>query len=309
MEPLSRNKKMLCFGYGYTASHLHAALAPFGWSFIGTTTDADKKIALKKSGVEAYIFDRNHAVPDPLRTFRDVTHVLLSVPPDDRGDPVFDVHGEDLAALPNLEWVGYLSMTGIYGNHDGKWVDETTPPAPTSRRGSLRLKAELQWQSLSTLPLHLFRVSGIYGPGRSAIESVRSGNSRRIEKPGHVFNRIHVADIVQTLIASINRPNAGSVYNLADDLPAPSYEVIAYACALAGIEPLPLVPFDQVDMAPMARSFYKDNKRVKNEKIKTELGVQLLYPDYKVGLDACFKEEKGQDTPPLFIRTDTTSTQ
>lgn len=293
-SPLLRDGKMFCFGFGYTAGFLSEKLMASGWHVSGTTTDPEKKAFLKKNGIDACLFDRNNTIPDPRRTFKDVTHILLSVPPDADGDPVFDVHGGDLSGLKNLKWIGYLSTTAVYGNQDGMWVDETTLPAPDSRRGSIRLKAEQQWQSLwlnEGLPLHVFRLSGIYGPGRSAIDSVRSGTARCIDKPGHLFNRIHVDDIVQTLIASMNKPNPGSIYNLADDMPSASHDVIRFACNLIGMSPPPLIPFDQAEMAPIVRSFYKDNKRIKNDKIKNELGVELTYPDYHSGLQACLAVE------------------
>lgn len=288
------NGKIFCFGFGYTAGFLSERLMVAGWSVAGTTTDPEKKPFLKKNGIEAWLFDRNHSIPDPLCTFEDVTHVLLSVPPDAEGDPVFDAHGPDLARMKNLKWVGYLSTTGVYGNHDGNWIDETTPPAPDSRRGSVRLRAEQHWQSLylnEGLPLHIFRLAGIYGPGRSAIDSVRSGTARCIEKAGHVFNRIHVEDVAQVLQASMNKPQPGSIYNLADDMPSPSHDVIRFACNLIGIAPPPLIPFDQAEMAPIVRSFYKDNKRIRNDKIKNELGITLSYPDYRSGLQACLAVE------------------
>lgn len=290
IEPLARNKKLFCFGYGYTASFLADRLKPFGWKIAGTTTDPEKKKFMKQAGISALLYDHNHTVNDPHETFRDVTHVLLSIPPAAEGDPVVDVHGLDLAKMPNIEWVGYLSTTAVYGNQDGNWVDENTTPEPTSRRGSLRLRAEQQWQFLHMhdgLPLHIFRLSGIYGPGRSAIDSVRAGTATRIDKPGHVFNRIHVADIAQALIASMNTPKPGAIYNLSDDLPSSSNDVVTLACGLVGIDPPPLVQFNQTEMAPIVRSFYKDNKRVKNDRIKVELGVELLYPDYRTGLQAC----------------------
>lgn len=307
-EPAHRDKKLFCFGYGYTASFLAEHLKNFGWKVAGTTTDPEKADFMRKSGVEAVLFDDLHAINDPHRIFRGVTHVLFSVPPGAGGDPVFAAHGEDIAAIPTLEWAGYLSTTGVYGNQDGGWVDEATPPDPSSRRGTLRLRAEQQWQSLHLhegMPLHVFRLSGIYGPGRSAIEAVRAGTARRIEKKGHVFNRIHVEDIVRTLVASMNRPNPGAVYNLADDLPSPSHEVISFACNLVGIAPPPLLSFDQIEMAPIVRSFYKDNKKVRNDRVKNELGVELAYPDYRAGLQACFAPEASAMEFLKFTKDDT----
>lgn len=294
VEPTTRNKKLFCFGYGYTASFLSDRLRQFDWQIAGTTTDPEKKVYLKKSGIDAMLFDQNHMINDPVRTFADVTHVLLSIPPGAEGDPVAEIHGLDLADMKHLEWVGYLSTTAVYGNLDGGWADETTPTAPTSRRGSLRTLAEDQWRSLyitDGLPLHIFRLAGIYGPGRSAVDSVRTGTAKRIDKPDHVFNRIHVEDIVQTLIASMNQPSPGSIYNLSDDNPSPSHEVISFACNLAGCDVPPLIPYDQTEMAPIVRSFYKDNKRVRNDKIKDALGIELLYPDYRAGLQACMDIE------------------
>jgi nucleoside-diphosphate-sugar epimerase len=295
VEPLLHNKKLFCFGFGYTAGFLAEKLMAHSWKVAGTTTSAEKRDFLKKSGIEAWLFDQTRNIPDPPSTFEQVTHVLLSVPPNASGDPVFNAHGADLAALKNLEWVGYLSTTAVYGNKNGSWVDEKTPPAPSSRRGSQRLKAEEQWQSLylnEGLPLHTFRLSGIYGPTRSAIDSVRSGTAQCIDKPGHMFNRIHVEDIVQVLIASMNKPHPGGIYNLADDAPSASSDVIRFACNLIGTDPPPLVPFDQAEMAPIVRSFYEDNKRIHNDAIKNELGVQLAYPDYHSGLKACLEVEQ-----------------
>lgn len=301
LEPLARNKHLFCFGFGYTAGFLSEALMLHDWKISGTTTGARKRDFLRKNNVDAWLFDRSRPIADPPETLEDVTHILLSIPPNNDGDPVYNVHGMDLAALKNLEWVGYLSTTGVYGDQDGNWVDERTPPAPSSRRGSSRLKAEEQWQSLCLhegLPLHIFRLAGIYGPGRSAIDAVRSGTATCIDKPGHAFNRIHVEDIVQTLIASMNKPHPGSIYNLADDAPSPSYEVIRLACNLLGQEVPPLIPFNQAEMPPIVRSFYKDNKRVHNDAIKNELGVQLIHPNYHSGLQSCLEVE--QETSELL---------
>jgi nucleoside-diphosphate-sugar epimerase len=290
----AREKKLFCFGYGYTAAALASVLRGEGWHIAGTTTDPDKRAQMAADGIEAELFEPTRHLPDPFGSFRGVTHVLLSIPPTRSGDPAFEAHAHDLLECGTIEWAGYLSTTGVYGNHDGGWIDEETPLAPTSQRGSQRARAEEQWQSLALnedFPLHIFRLSGIYGPGRSALDTVRSGTARRIDKPGHVFNRIHVDDIVQTLLASIEKPNAGAVYNLADDYPSSSHEVIAFACNLLGLCPPEMVAYEQVDVAPMVRSFYSDNKRVKNDRIKHELGVTLRYPDYRAGLQACMDAE------------------
>lgn len=290
-------KRLFCFGFGYTATFLAEALQAQGWSVAGTTTSARKRDFMRQQGVDAFLLDRNRPLDDPRKALTDATHVLLSIPPNPEGDTVFAAHGGDLVTIPKkLEWVGYLSATAVYGNQDGAWVTEQTPAAPASRRGSLRLKAEEQWQSLylnEGLPLHIFRLAGVYGPGRSAVDAVRSGyETRCVDKPGHAFNRIHIDDVVQTLIASINKPNPGAIYNVADDEPTTSYEVIRFACNLLGVDTPPLVPYDQAELAPIVRSFYKDNKRVRNDLIKSELGVTLHYPDYRSGLQACLAVEQ-----------------
>jgi nucleoside-diphosphate-sugar epimerase len=310
VEPAARNKKLFCFGFGYTAGFFAERLISYGWQVSGTTTSAKKRDFLKKNGIDALLFDRTHPIPDLNKTFAGVTHILLSVPPDKDGDPVFNACGQEIAALKTLEWAGYLSTTGVYGNQDGNWVSESTPPAPSSRRGSQRLKAEEQWQSLwlhEGLPLHIFRLAGIYGPARSALDSVRSGTAQCIDKPGHVFNRIHVEDIVQTLVASINKPRPGAIYNLADDSPAASHEVIRFACNLVGLAAPPLIPFESAELAPIVRSFYKDNKRVHNDLIKDELGVKLAYPDYRSGLQACVDVEHETSELMKFSVSDTFS--
>lgn len=287
------DKHLFCFGYGYSCAYLGQVLAQEGWALSGTTRDKEKKHFLTSQGIQSYLFDRDIPLADPLYSLRDVTHLLISTPPGDDGDPSFNMHAQDLLHLPKLEWIGYLSTTGPYGDRDGEWVDENTRPRPTTQRGSRRLKAEDQWLSLlqeHDLPVHIFRLAGIYGPERSAIESVRCGIARRINKPGQAFSRIHVHDIVQVLRASIMRPAPGEIYNLCDDLPAPSHEVIAYACDLIGVEPPPLLHYTEADLAPITMSFYKDNKRVRNDKIKNDLGVTLYYKSYKEGLRQCLEE-------------------
>jgi len=290
------SRRLFCFGLGYSALGLVRRLRPKGWVIAGTCRDDDRRAELAREGVEAYLFDRPFA--DIAAALADTSHLLSSVPPDAAGDPVIAQYGSTLAAIGgSLTWMGYLSTTGVYGDRAGDWVDETSPLRPSGERGRRRCEAEAAWLGLLRqhgVPVHLFRLAAIYGPGRSALDQVRSGAARRIDKPGQIFSRIHVEDIATVLEASMARPRPGTVYNVCDDMPAAPQTVIAFACALLGVEPPPLVPFDQADLSPMARSFYDDNKRVDNARMKRELGVRLRYPDYMAGLRALMN--KGQAT-------------
>ncbi len=287
--------RLFCFGLGFTATRLAHRLLRQGWAVDGTCRDPDKARALGREGIPARVFDGERPLEAVEEAFDGVTHVLVSVPPDEAGDPVVRHHGADLARLPALAWLGYLSTTGVYGDRGGGWVDEDSALEPTTERGRRRLEAERQWLSLwraRGLPAHLFRLVGIYGPGRSALDSLRAGRARRIDKPGQVFNRIHVDDIGTALIASMERPAPGTAYNIADDDPAPSPDVMAHAAALLGQEPPPLVAFDEAGLSPMARSFYAENKRVRNDRMKRALGVALRFPSYKDGLAAQLAAER-----------------
>ena len=286
-------RRLFCFGYGFSASVLAARVLPQGWAVAGTTRKPDKLAALAAEGVEAFLLDRDRPLDDPAAALAGATHVLISAPPDARGDPVLDQHAADILACRGIEWLGYLSTTGVYGDRGGAWVDEDSALEPTGPRGERRLAAERGWLGLwrdHGLPVHLFRLAGIYGPGRNALETVRRGRAQRIDKPGQVFSRIHVEDIASVLAASIAAPNPGGAYNLCDDDPAAPEAVIAHACALLGVEAPPLVPFEAAELSDMARSFYRDNKRVSNARIKAELGVALAYPDYRTGLAALLAE-------------------
>lgn len=280
-------RRLFCFGLGYSALALADTLRAEGWGIAGTCRTPETLTALRGRGLDAHLFERAHLLaPSALEG---VTHVLQSIPPDAEGDPVLALQRATLARLPQLRWFGYLSTTGVYGDRGGGWVDEQSDLQPTGERGRRRVAAEVGWSRLAHaegLPLHIFRLAGIYGPGRSALDSLRAGTARRIIKPGQVFSRIHVADIVQVLRASLARPSPGAVYNVCDDDPAPPWEVIEYAAQLLGVPPPPAVPFEQAELSEMARSFYDDNKRVRNERIKRELGVQLMYPSYREGLRA-----------------------
>jgi nucleoside-diphosphate-sugar epimerase len=284
--------RLFCFGLGYSAAVLARTLSGAGWTIAGTTRDAATCAALAAEGYAMHRFSRERPLRDPDAALAGATHLLLSVPPDERGDPVLECHGAAVAELSGLRWLGYLSTTGVYGDRGGGWVDEDTPPRPAGERGRRRLAAEQAWQSLAQahgLPLHIFRLAGIYGPGRSAFDTVRAGRAQIVDKPGHVFSRIHVEDLAAVLRASIDRPRPGAVYAVCDDEAAPPGDVIAFACALLGVAPPVPVPFDAAALSPMARSFYADNKRVANRRIKEELGVRLRYPTYREGLRALMR--------------------
>ncbi len=284
--------RLFCFGLGFSARVLAQRLKARSWRIAGTTRSEESRRRLESEGFEVHLLPPDGSLADPAEALAGTTHVLSSVPPDDEGDPVVRRHGAALAAMPGLAWIGYLSTTGVYGDRDGGWVDEESALRPTGKRGRLRVAAEQAWLELGRregLPVHIFRLAGIYGAGRNALESVKAGRAKRIDKPGQVFSRIHVEDIAAVLEASIARPNPGRIYNVCDDDPCPPAEVIAHACALLEVTPPPLVPFAEAELSPMGRSFYQDSKRVSNRRIKEELGVALRYPDYRAGLDALLR--------------------
>ncbi|MBT3398703.1 MAG: SDR family oxidoreductase [Rhodospirillaceae bacterium] len=284
------SRTLLVFGLGFSARVLVDRLRPAGWSVRATARSADKVAALRAEGIDAFLFDGAAPIADISGALDGVSHLLLSVPPGADGDPVLNHHGGDIAArADDIAWAGYLSTTGVYGDRAGGWVDETSELIPATERGRRRVDAEAGWCRLwqeSGLPIHLFRLAGIYGPGRSALETVRAGNARRVVKEGQVFSRTHVADIATVLEASITRPNPGAAYNVCDDDPAPPQEVVTHACELLGVALPPEIAFADAEMSEMGRSFYAESKRVSNRRIKEELGVALAYPDYRAGLAA-----------------------
>lgn len=272
---------LVTLGHGYSAAALAASL-PGSWRVLGTTRSAAKAGAMRAAGVVAVDWADAAAVSAAIRG---ASHVLVSLPPDAAGDPVLARHRGDLAAAPDLVWVGYLSTTGVYGDRQGGWVDETSALEPVNARSRWRVAAEEDWAA-SGLPVHRFRLAGIYGPGRSALDRLREGRAQRVVKPGQVFSRIHVDDIATMLAAAIARPAPGAVWNLADDEPAPPQDVIAFAAGLLGLPVPPDVDFATAELSPMARSFFADSKRVSNRKVKRDLGVALAHPDYRAGLKA-----------------------
>jgi len=278
--------RLFCFGLGYSAEALARRWLQRGWDVAGTARDAARLAELEAMDIEAFPFDRDRRLPSG--ALEDVTHLLISVPPDAEGDPVLDMAETAIReALPELQWIGYLSTTGVYGDHDGALVDEAVPVNPNAARSRRRAEAEARWQALGA---HIFRLAGIYGPGRSALDDVRAGTAKRIVKSGQVFSRIHVEDIATVLEASMNRPRPGAIYNVCDDEAAPSAEVVAHACALLGVEPPPEIPFEFAHLTPMALSFWADNKRVSNRLMHEELGVRLAYPSYREGLKSLLPE-------------------
>jgi len=280
---------LLSFGHGYSARALDRLLIPAGWTVIGTTRSAGRAADLSRRGVAPLIWPGD----DIGAALASASHLLISVAPDGSGDPVLNAHADAVAAAAaHLQWVGYLSTTGVYGDHRGDWVDELTPLAPSTARGRARASAEAAWQALASqcrLPLHIFRLAGIYGPGRGPFEKVRNGTARRIIKPGQYFSRIHVDDIARALAASIAAPEPGAIYNVADDDPAPPEDVLSHAARLLGLPPPPEVAFDAAEMTPLARSFYAESKRVRAERIRRDLGLTLAYPTYRDGLAALLR--------------------
>lgn len=268
-----------------------------GWQVSGTTRSAEKLRALSNKGMRVFLFERGRPLDDAVKALTGVTDVLSSVPPDGEGDPVLDHHHDDLVAMEGVRWLGYLSTTGVYGDTGGAAVDETATLRPTTERSRRRVAAERRWLDLyhsHGLPVHGFRLAGIYGPGRNVLDQARAGTARRIEKPGQVFSRIHVDDVASIVRASMARPEPGGIYNVCDDEPAEPSAVVLYACELLGLQPPPVVSFSQAAeaMSPMALTFWRDNRRIVNRRLRDVLKVDLAFPDYRAGLRAILEAER-----------------
>jgi nucleoside-diphosphate-sugar epimerase len=286
--------KLFAFGLGFSAQELASRFAARGWRIAGTARDEGNLAKASAQGYEMVRFAGEPGNRDVTRLLQGTTHLVHSIPPGQDGDPVLAHYRDQIATIGTLEWIGYLSTVGVYGDQDGRWVDETTPPKPNSDRTEARVEAEEAWLQFGEetgIPTHVFRLAGIYGPGRSAFDKLMAGTARRIKKDGQVFSRIHVADIASVLEASIARPRAGAIYNVADDEPAAPEAVVAYAAELLGVPPPPEVDFAEADLSAMARSFYEGSRRITNARIKSELGVKLRYPTYREGLAALIPSE------------------
>ena len=290
---MTQQKTLLCLGFGYSAAALTQRLAPRietgEWRILGTTRNSAKAAEMRRAGVEVLESEKLDA-PEVIEAVKAASHIVTSVPPREDGDAVFNALGETLVGAPNLEWFAYLSTIGVYGDSGGAWIDENAPLKAAHGQGARRIDAEHAFGGLMEkgLPLEIFRLAGIYGPGRSAFARLKAGDARIIDKPGQVFNRIHVADIANVLEAAIARPQPGAAYNVSDDEPSAPGDPIRFAAELMGIEPPEAVPFDEAEMSPMAREFYSSSKRCSNAKIKEDLGVELIYPTYREGLRAIY---------------------
>ncbi len=278
--------RLFIFGLGYCGLEIAKLARAAGWSVAGTSRTPEKLDELRRQGFAAHLFDGNAA--PTAEAIGKASHILCTIAPGTAGDPALRTSAR---LLRNARWLGYLSTTGVYGDQGGGWVDESTPPRPTQPRSVGRLATEYAWQATGIeagAAVDIFRLPGIYGPGRSAIDQVKAGTARRIDKPGQVFSRIHVEDIAGAVLLAITRTAAGAIYNVADDLPAATSDVVAFAYELLGKPVPPALPWEQVapTMSDMARSFYAENRRVKNDRIKNELGVMLRYPTYREGLRA-----------------------
>lgn len=283
--------KLFCFGFGYSAEATALRLSARAETIVGTRTGPH---AQPGRGISLCVYRGDGPSRDVQANLAGTTHALVSIPPDLEGDLVLRHHGKDLAALSELEWIGYLSTVGVYGDAKGGWIDETSPVRPTSERSLRRVHAEQAWLKFAEETgkrVEIFRLSGIYGPGRSVIDNLRAGTARRIVKPGQVFNRIHVDDIGRVVAHAIDHPTSHRIYNVTDDEPASPEDVLLYAADLLGIEPPPAIPYETVEMSPMAASFWADSKRIRNDRMRTELGADLQYPTYREGLRAILSAE------------------
>ena len=245
--------------------------------------------ALEADGIRPVLFPADGPIADAGAALSGVSHVIGSIPPGEAGDPALVHHIDDLKAVSSLRWAAYLSTPAVYGDRGGALVDEDAEPAPGSPRGARRLAAEQAWVDVfreTDVAVGVFRLSGIYGPGRTVLDQVRAGKARIIDKPGQVFNRIHVDDIGSILLASMARPNPGQIYNVADLEAADPGDPVRFACALLGISPPTPIPFDSAELSPMAKSFYSECKRLVTTRLSEELGVTLSYPTYREGLRA-----------------------
>lgn len=299
--------KLFVFGLGYSATAAVNLLAPAcyeqdGW-VAATCRSEEKADIIRTAGLRAHVFSGDAPGDDAMRQdLMQATHVLMSISPGD-DDPALAHHGADITQSDALSWIGYYSTVGVYGDHQGDWVDETGELRPVSKRSKERVKAEEQWTALGrklNVPVALIRLAGIYGPGRNTFVNLKKGAARRIIKPGQVFNRIHVADI-GAMTQAMAQQNAGGVFNGADNAPAPPQDVVAYAANVMDVPVPEDIPFEEANLSPMGRSFYGETKRVSNKRLQDQLGIELIYPNYGDALTALWQEGNWDEMPPLKV--------
>ncbi|WP_417307947.1 SDR family oxidoreductase [Devosia sp.] len=286
--------RLFFFGMGYSSRATAQALRNLENQDIpvaGTTRSLESAEDWADTSYDMHVFDGEVPGPTLSADLRQATHVILSIPPDERGDAALNLHRADLDAAENLEWIGYFSTVGVYGDFGGQWIDEDAPTRPVNPRSKQRVAAEEAWRDYAKergVPLFIERLAGIYGPGRSAFDKLRAGTARRIVKPGQVFNRIHVTDIGE-ITALAARARLAGTYNLTDTEPAPPQDLVSYAADLMGVAPPPDTPFETAPLSPMARSFYSDNKRVSSKRLLAALDTELRFPTYREGLNAIWE--------------------
>lgn len=282
---------IFAFGWGYCAQALWDHL-PSSWSMQGTVQHPEKRARLSQKNPYIFLFPSSGQDERFLSALKEAEVLLISIPPTIQGDPVLSAFGEFLALCPGLKTIIYLSSLAVYGDHQGAWIDETTPPHPLKERGHRRLNAEKLWQdwaSHTRKSLHILRLAGLYGPSRNMLETLKKGQAQSIVQPGHVFNRIHVEDVIQTILACLTYPKSG-LWNVCDDEPAAARDIIHFAAHLLQQSPPPDISLDQAHLSLSARSFYEENKKVSNKRLKQDLRIRLLYPTYREGLMALWKE-------------------
>ncbi len=289
-------RHLFVFGFGYVARALAPRLEAAGWRVSASARRLEKAGDLAAAGIPSHLFGP-HGLTDFARVFQDVTHLLVTTPPGEAGDPVLHAHAADLERLRSLRGIVYLSTTGVYGDAGGAWVDEAAPIRPVHQRGVRRAEAEQAWNEIGEtvgVPVTVLRLPGIYGPGRSAFDQLRAGTAKRLVKPGQIFSRAHVDDIAQAIEAALAL-ETGAVLNIADDEPAPPQDVVTEAARILGVDPPPEESFEAASsrLSPMALEFYSANRRIANGRMKEELGLTLRHPTYREGLRAILKAEIG----------------
>ena len=280
---------LFIFGLGFSGRTITERRIARGDTVTGTVRSREKAAALSAAGITARVFGPDGRDDTIDADIAGSDALLISVPPGTGGDPVLAAYARQIAAAPNLRWIGYLSTIGVYGDHGGAWVDERTPATPTNARSIERANAEQAWLAFgaaNSIAVQIFRLAGIYGPGQSQLVQLARGTARRIIKPGQVFNRIHVDDIARAVDASLDRPRSGAIYNVTDNEPAPPQDVVTFAASLCGVEPPREISLEDAGLTEMGRSFYAESKRVRNDLLRNELGVTLAYPTYREGLTA-----------------------